>query len=153
MIEPARTDDVSAISAVLAANQGYNVAAHIGDFLVARDDARRVVGCAALQKFSRRLGEILSVAVLPAMQGQGIGAALVHACEQRAADRGLKRVFLMTAKPRYFARLGYRRIALWSLPSRVLLAKLRPVFYQEPSRWWPSLAGRYTFLAKSLNAA
>lgn len=157
VIAAAAKGDEGGIRAVLAANRGdrflfqrsqYNIAAHIGDFAVARDRDGSVLGCAALHEYSRRLAEILSVAVLPELHGHGIGAALVKECERRAAERGIGRVFLATAKPDYFARLGYRRIAMWSLPARVLLEKLRPVFQQEGSRWWPALAGRYTFMER-----
>lgn len=57
--------------------------------------------------------EINGLTVLEPWRGQGIGTALVHACEQRARERGQSRIGLAVAddNPRaakLYARLGYQ---------------------------------------------
>ena len=50
----------------------------------------RVVGCCALQIYSRRLGEVRSLAIHPEFRGMGIGRKLVSACQARARERRVK---------------------------------------------------------------
>ena len=73
--------------------------ADLGDFLVARDARRLVVGRAALHRHFATLAEILVVAVLPAFQGRGIGVRLIQQCEtwRRAvasSDSGWRQISL-----------------------------------------------------------
>ena len=54
------------------------------------------------------------LAVSPAAQGRGVGAALVAACVERAVDAGKARLFLhttatMTVAQRLYQRAGFRR--------------------------------------------
>lgn len=59
-------------------------------------------------------GEFRMLAVDPAAQGRGVGAALVERCEASARDHGASGMVLstlatMTAAHRLYERLGYRR--------------------------------------------
>lgn len=150
--------DVGDIVAALRANRAdpslfqrspANVRRWISDFLVARDGAGRVLGCAALHRHGADLAEVLSVAVLPAAQGQGIGGLLAEAVLARAGRAGFGRVWLATLKPGYFARFGFRPISRWALPSTVLLVKAIQVFRQAPRHWVPALVGRQTFMLRA----
>ena len=154
-VERATENDISAIVRVLGANRDdpglfwktdFEVRSNLGDFLVVRDTWRLVVGCAALHCHSATQAEILSVAVLPAFQGRGIGVRLVQHCEHMAKGSGIERLWLATVKPAYFARFGYKPISRWELPAPVLLRKLRQVFQQPVGRWLPALLGRHTFM-------
>jgi amino-acid N-acetyltransferase len=69
--------------------------------------AGRIVGFAALEIYSTKLGEIRSLAVDPAHQGQGIGRALVEACLQRARDRKVFEVMAITSSEEFFQRCGF----------------------------------------------
>jgi amino-acid N-acetyltransferase len=90
-------------------------------FYVADLDGR-IVGCAALQIYSRRLAEVRSLAVDPELVHSGIGRRLVEACQQRAAERGVSQVMAVTSSPAFFEKAGFstfkrERIALfWDTP-------------------------------------
>ncbi len=86
-------------------------------FLVAELEGR-IVGCCALQIYSRRLAEIRSLAVHPEVTQLGIGSQLVEACKQRARERGVKQVMAVTSTADFFERLDFstfkrERIALF----------------------------------------
>src|SRR6266436_4850930 len=128
-IEPATERDVAAIISVLTPNRHdgglfqepkSEVQSNVGDFLVARDLSRRVVGCTALHRHTATCTEILGVAVLPELQGQGIGMRLVREWEQISKAERIEQLWLATIKPTYFARLGYEKFSRWELPTRVL---------------------------------
>jgi amino-acid N-acetyltransferase len=155
LVRAATVNDVAPIAACLASNRSdralflrapADVLRHLYDFLVAEDPAQEVVGCAALHYHRPDCAEVLSVAVLPAAQGQGIGAVLVRETVGRARSRATSQLWLATAKPEYFARFGFTAISRYALPAAVLFAKLRQVFAQPPLRWPPALLGRFTFM-------
>ncbi|MBI1357246.1 MAG: GNAT family N-acetyltransferase [Acidobacteria bacterium] len=86
-------------------------------FFVADLDGR-IIGCAALQIYSRRLAEIRSLAVDPDHRHAGVGRRLVEACQLRAAERGVTQVMAVTSSPQFFERSGFstfkrERIALF----------------------------------------
>jgi len=158
-IEPATVNDTQAIVSVFIANQDdpglfqeheVEVRRNFRDFLVARESNGKVVACAALHRDSAELAEIYGVAVLPELQGQGIGTMLMRKCEERAAAGQVTHLWLATIKPEYFRRYSFRPISRWSLPTPVLLRKLRQVFQQPVRRWAPVLLGRHTFMQRSL---
>jgi N-acetylglutamate synthase-like GNAT family acetyltransferase len=119
---------------------------------VAEDQYRQCLGCAAVYAYSKKLGEIVSVAVLPEFQRQGIGERLIKECLRQAKTRGLKRLFLATAKPSYFARFDFRPVSRRQLPISVLLRNVRQVLEQPPQRWWPALFGRFQFMQNIIGA-
>lgn len=90
-------------------------------FFVAELDGR-IVGCAALQIYSRRLAEVRSLAVDPDLVHSGIGSRLVEACQRRAAERGVSQVMAVTSSAPFFEKAGFstfkrERIALfWDTP-------------------------------------
>ena len=65
---------------------------------IARLDGR-IVGCAALEIYNKKLCEIRSLAVDPAAQGLGIGKKLVEACVALAMREGITRSW-RSASPR-----------------------------------------------------
>lgn len=153
----ATEDDVTGIVAVLLANRENlflrsksDLRRNLGDFVVAKEPQGRILGCAALHKNSAMLTELLSVAVLPEYQGKGIGTRLMEECTQRAPARGVERLWLATLTPGYFARFGFQPISRWTLPTSVLLSKLRQVFQQPVNAWLPALFGRFVFMERRL---
>jgi len=83
--------------------------------LVARDDAGTIVGSLTLVLFRAPTGPrawIEDVVVTTAIRGRGVGAALVHAANARAATAGSRTVDL-TSRPsreaanRLYVRLGF----------------------------------------------
>lgn len=81
------------------------------DYFVYRDDDDALAGIAALHICWAGLGEIRSVAVDPARQGRGIGSLLVQACLAEARDIGLTEIFLLTLRPDFFARFGFKVVS------------------------------------------
>lgn len=66
-----------------------------------------VVGCCALDVYSKRIAEIRSLAVDDAHRNSGLGTALVRACVAEAKRRQVKEVLAITGHPRLFERLGF----------------------------------------------
>jgi len=60
----------------------YEELEHWIDNLFIADREGEIVGCAALEVYSRKLAEIRSLAVAPSVQGTGVGKQLVNACVQ-----------------------------------------------------------------------
>jgi amino-acid N-acetyltransferase len=88
------------------------------DFYVYEED-NQVVGAAALQIFWSDLAEVRSVAVAEGYGRKGIGEKVVQACIEEAKALGLKRVFCLTYKPDFFAKLGFRLVDKSELPHKV----------------------------------
>lgn len=158
-IRPATAEDTQAILSIFVANQDdpglfqepeAQVKRNLPDFVLVQDTNGRAVACAGLHRDSAELAEIYGVAVLPEVQGQGIGGMLMRKCRERAAERQATHLWLATVKPEYFARYSFRPISRWTLPTSVLLRKLRQVFHQPLRRWVPVLLGRHTFMKCNL---
>ena len=66
-----------------------------------------IAGFAALEIYSSKLGEIRSLAVLPELQGQGIGRRLVTACIERARQRNVLEVMAITSSEGFFRTCGF----------------------------------------------
>lgn len=78
----------------------------VPSFLVATINGK-LVGCCALQVYSKRLAEVRSLAVHPDFQARGVASKLVECCTQRAHDRGIKELFAVTSQTSFFERLGF----------------------------------------------
>ncbi len=85
-------------------------------WVVVRDGVS--VGCAALYPFpDAAMGEIACVAVEPDYRRAGFGHALLAELEQRAAEMGLARTFVLTTQTsHWFLEHGYQRVTLEQLP-------------------------------------
>lgn len=88
-------------------------------FLAEMDD--RIVGFAALEIYSSKMGEIRSLAVEAEQRGKGIGRALVDACLRRAEQREVFEVMVVTSEDGFFQRCGFD----YTLPG-----ERRALFYQ-----------------------
>jgi amino-acid N-acetyltransferase len=74
-------------------------------FLAEREG--QIVGFAALEIYSKKLGEVRSLAVLPELQGRGIGKQLVAACVDRARERNVLEVMAITSSEPFFRSCGF----------------------------------------------
>ena len=83
------------------------------NFFVAVDEEGMIVGCAALEIYSRKLAEIRSLAVSASAQGQGVGRKLVEACVERARENNILEVMAITASDAFFQSCGFD----YTLPS------------------------------------
>src|SRR5215475_8431255 len=72
------------------------------NFFVAVDENGLILGCAALEIYSRKLAEVRSLAVSREAQGQGVGSKLVHACVERAREHNVLEVMAITALDAFF---------------------------------------------------
>ena len=67
----------------------------------------KIVGCAALEIYSKKLCEIRSLAVDPAAQGLGIGKKLVVACVGLAQREGIYEIMAISAAEEFFKACGF----------------------------------------------
>ena len=97
VIRPARTQDVRAIRGLvdfyspdgrLLSKATVTLFEDVQEFLVAERDGE-VVGCGALHVMWEDLAEVRTVAVDPALAGQGIGSLLLTALIERARELGV----------------------------------------------------------------
>jgi amino-acid N-acetyltransferase len=114
-IRPAASADVAAIVALIDLNvpsgellprSAEFVRLHIDHFLVAEQEGL-VIGCVHLDEYAPSLAEVRSLAVAPAAQGLGVGAALTAALERLARVRGYTTVFAVSNSGEFFRRRGY----------------------------------------------
>lgn len=67
----------------------------------------RLVGFAALEIYSSKLAEVRSLAVLPELQGKGLGKKLVQECIQLAKNRNVLEVMAITSADEFFRSCGF----------------------------------------------
>ena len=67
----------------------------------------KVVGCCALQIYSKRLAEVRSLAVHPDFRQRGVASRLVECCMERARERGVRELFAVTSQTSFFGKLGF----------------------------------------------
>lgn len=82
------------------------------DFLVAEDDAARIVACVRVEAHGPR-GGFGMLAVDPDRQGKGLGRAMVDAAEERCRTLGCTeaRIAVLSLRPEllaFYRKLGYR---------------------------------------------
>jgi len=91
---------------------------NIRDFWVFCEN-KKIVGCCAMHVSWDDLAEIKSLAVAQNRQKRGIGSQLVAACLKEAEAIGAKKVFVLTYKPAYFRKFGFKKIAHARLPHKI----------------------------------
>lgn len=78
----------------------------ISSFFVAESEGS-IIGCCALQVYSRRLAEVRSLAIHPDFRGKGLAARLVDACRRRGIERRVRQLFAVTSEPGFFEGCGF----------------------------------------------
>jgi N-acetylglutamate synthase-like GNAT family acetyltransferase len=78
----------------------------IPNFFIAEVNGE-IVGCAALEIYSRKLAEIRSLAVSHTVQGRGVGKRLVQACVALAQEQGVFEVMAISASDQFFKACGF----------------------------------------------
>jgi len=66
-----------------------------------------IVGCAALQVYSKKLAEIRTLAIAPAVQKRGVGKQLVNACVERAVAHQVMEIMAITSAEKFFHNCGF----------------------------------------------
>ncbi len=91
---------------------------NIRDFWVIEKNGK-IIGCSALHISWDNLAEIKSVAVAKDKQGQGLGKELIDTCIDEAKQLGVKKIFVLTYKPEFFKKFGFKRVKNSSLPHKI----------------------------------
>jgi len=90
----------------------------IRDFWVI-EEKNKIVGCCALHVSWDDLAEIKSLAVAKNRQKKGLAKELVTACLAEAQELGSKKIFVLTYKPDFFRKFGFKRINNSQLPHKI----------------------------------
>lgn len=78
----------------------------VANAFLAESDGK-IVGMAALEVYSSKLAEVRSLAVAAEAQGRGVGRRLVEACIERARERNILEVMVITSEDRFFQSCGF----------------------------------------------
>lgn len=129
MIRKARLEEVREIFRLLSDySSQWNVLprslaelySFVRDFFVYREDGDGpILGIGALHVFWEDLGEIRSLMVIPEHQGRGLGRALIQSCLAEARALGMRQVFVLTDRPEFFRRFGFREFPREKLHPRI----------------------------------
>ena len=127
IIKPTTSNDIAALAAVLVETQLFQgemlpemlAPALAGEteafWLTCHHDGQAVGLCyTAPEKLADRTWNMLALAVLPGLQGNGLGAALVRAAEQHLKERGQRLLIVdtsgtedFTLTRKFYAKNGY----------------------------------------------
>lgn len=91
---------------------------HLRDFFVIEADGK-VAACGALEIFTESLGEVRSLVVDDAWKGRGFGKMLVQRIIEEARVIGLNRLMALTYVAPFFHKLGFKTVAMDTLPEKV----------------------------------
>jgi amino-acid N-acetyltransferase len=83
---------------------------HANEFFVAVTKSgrhSRIIGCCALEVYSRRLAEVRSLVVSPDWQGRGIASSLVERCLREARRRKIHECLTITGATKLFEKHGF----------------------------------------------
>ena len=131
-IEPARWEDAPAIAALnnqfapdgltLPRTPGF-VAERIDGYRVARvargtRGTRDVVGIVAVDDYAPSVGELVSLAVAPEAQGQGLGKRLIAEAERVAVQRGYGELFAISLADGLFLGMGWEETSIVRYPEK-----------------------------------
>ena len=82
----------------------------VPEFMVAVDEADRVIGYGAVHVMWEQLGEVRTLGVAEEWLGRGVGHALLDALEARARELGLQQLFCLTFEVDFFLRHGFESV-------------------------------------------
>ncbi|MEN6332161.1 MAG: N-acetyltransferase [Smithella sp.] len=129
MLRKARIGDVKTIHRLinLSARKGemlsrslMDIYNSLRDFFVYYDeDESSVIGVCAMNIIWENLAEIRSVYVDQNYRKRGIGKQLVEACISEAITLELYRIFSLTDKKDFFAKLGFKEVDRSTLPQKI----------------------------------
>ncbi|GAB4511880.1 MAG: N-acetyltransferase [Anaerolineae bacterium] len=114
-IRKARQDDIDTLTAFITpfVEEGkllprtYDELDDLIDRLFIAEFDGRMVGCAALEIYSKKLAEVRSLAVAPEVRGRGVGKLLVKACVDLATEANILEVMAVTSSEEFFIACGF----------------------------------------------
>ena len=90
----------------------------LSSFLVSGQNSA-LAECVSLEVFTPGLGEVRSLAVNSDFERLGHGRVLVEQLEVEARRLGLQRLMALTYAPDFFGKLGFKTVAMDTLPEKV----------------------------------
>ncbi len=117
------------------------VAARLESYRVALDERGRVVGCVAVDDYAPSLAELVSLAVAPEAQGQGLGRRLIAEAEALARRRGYAELFAVSLADTLFLGAGFR-------PSSIARYPEKAARYAAVSRSELSIGKKFLFVKR-----
>lgn len=140
MIRKAKISDAKKIQALihLGAKQGKvlerslnYIYENIRDFWVWTVNGR-IIGCCGLNIVGwQGLGEIKSLIVARNFQKKGIGRQLVRKCIEEADSLGIKEIFALTFVPKFFQKIGFKRISMKKLPHKIWKDCMNCIYFPD----------------------
>jgi amino-acid N-acetyltransferase len=134
-IRRARTSDVRTLhrlldsyvrDGILLGKATVTLYEDIQEFWVAeRDTDAEVVGCGALHVMWEDLAEVRTLAVDPALKGQGVGHRLLDKLLHTARWLGVRRIFCLTFEVDFFGKHGFVEIGETPVDGEVYSELLR----------------------------
>ena len=91
---------------------------HLRDFFVIEIDGK-IAAIGALEIFTEDLGEVRSLVVDEASERRGLGRLMVQRIIAEARQIGLRRLMALTYVPTFFHKLGFKTVAMETLPEKV----------------------------------
>lgn len=119
-ISDATAENFSAVSRFLEANKlpDAGLQEHASDVLLARDGSA-LLATAALEIYDDN-ALLRSVAVEQGMRGTGLGHSITRAAIDRARQKGVKHLFLLTeTAPDFFRRFGFVGVDRTAVPAAI----------------------------------
>lgn len=108
-IKRATERDLSAIKKLVREYKGKLMQNHLpkaGSFFVAVVGGK-IVGCCALEIYSKRLAEIRSLAVTKRYQNRGIATKLVSACMAAARKKKIYELLAIVSSEKFLGKFGF----------------------------------------------
>lgn len=127
IVRQARLSDIDSLENMVRywAQQGENLPRpredlirNIQSFAVCVKNGQ-VMGCACLYVYDTGLAEIRSLGVNPLVQRQGQGRAIVEYLLYKAESYEIKKVFVLTRNPQFFAKVGFTKTTIEALPEKI----------------------------------
>ncbi|MDR2860793.1 MAG: N-acetyltransferase [Elusimicrobiota bacterium] len=126
-IRPAKVQDVKQIHSIVEYYADNKEMLHrslnaiyenIQEFII-MEDKGKVIACGALHVSWEDLAEVKALAVSKGLIKKGIGSKITKKLEQNAKKLGIKKIFTLTFKPKFFEKLGYNEISRETLPHKI----------------------------------
>ncbi len=127
MIRKINVKDARAVQALINKNSKQyavlprslnDIYENLRDFFIYQE-GENILGCCALHITWDNLAEIRSLSVDESIREKGVGSQLVDACCAEAKQLKVKKVFLLTAKPEFFNKFGFKIIDKAELPHKI----------------------------------
>ena len=130
MLRKARIGDVKTLHRMinLSAGKGemlprslMDIYNSLRDFIVYCDDEDdlQIIGICAMNIIWENLAEVRSLYVTENYRGKGIGREMVEFCIAEAITLDLFRIFSLTYKREFFAKLGFKEVDRSTLPEKI----------------------------------